>query len=281
MPDWVTHLGTAYAGARLVRVQEAELVLLGAVLPDMAMPAFVVIEFLRLSPWDTFTYLAPFQSLTIVSLLAAAIALLHVNPRRCFLLMSGGFLTHFALDMLETDIDCGMRVLYPFSYRAWSAGWLAPGEAPSLILLLGSTITLLIALRHRSGRARAAFRIKNLRLVVLLVVLAIALPLLTRDRLISQNVHFLAFLTDPTSWQDRTVELCYSEVVTDSSEIEEFGRRFQLMTEEPLKRGERVSVRGIYRDGQILPTRLYVYRGYSEAWLSLAGLLALLAIWLR
>jgi len=89
MPDWVTHLGTAYIGARVLRVRGVQLVLLGAILPDVAMPAFVVVDLLHLPPWNTFTYLAPFQSLTIVSLLAAAIALLHMRPGHCLLLVWG------------------------------------------------------------------------------------------------------------------------------------------------------------------------------------------------
>ncbi len=51
MPSWVTHLGTAYVGARMARVREVRLVLLGAILPDVTVPIFVVVD--CLSTTDT------------------------------------------------------------------------------------------------------------------------------------------------------------------------------------------------------------------------------------
>lgn len=282
MPNWVTHLGTAYVGARMARVREVRLVLLGAILPDVTVPAFVVVDWLHLPPRSAFTYLVPFQSLTVVSLLAAAIALLHRHPGRCFLLVWGGALSHFALDVLETDFDCGMRVFYPFSFRAWSPGWLAPGGTLSLGLLTVSALALIVALRQRTHLTTAGFRLRNLRFALPLVALAVALPLFTRGTLVAQNVHFLAFLTDPAAWQGQSVELCFSEVISTSPlTVEEFGRRFEVVTKQGLNLGERISMRGVYRDGKIYPTRLYVHRGFSEAWLSLAGLAVLLVIWLR
>jgi len=150
------------------------------------------------------------------------------------------------------------------------------------MLLVVSALALTVALRQRAHVAKAAFQLKNLRFAVPLIALALALPLLTRQMLVAQNVHFLAFFANPAAWEGRSVELCFSEVISTSpAEIEEFDRRFELVTTEDLSLGERVSVRGVYRDGKIYPTRMYIHRGFSEAWLSLIGLAALLAIWLR
>jgi hypothetical protein len=281
MPDWVTHLGMAYVAARVVRVQEVSLVLLGAVLPDVMVPALILKGWLNLPlSWNVYAYLAPFQSLTMVSLFALAIALLHKRPGYCFLLVLGGALTHFALDVLETDFDCGVRVFYPFSFLTWAPGWLTSGSVLSLLLLGVSALALTVALRQRGSFAKVTLQCKNLRFVVPLVALALLLPLLTRQALMSHNVHFLAFLTNPTAWQGRSVDLCSSRVVSTSPlEIEEFNRRFELVTEADLGLGEKVSVRGVYRAGKIYPTRLYIHRGFSEVWVSLVGLVALLALW--
>jgi membrane-bound metal-dependent hydrolase YbcI (DUF457 family) len=282
MPDWVSHLGTAYLGARVARVQETQLVLLGAVLPDLLFPIFVVIELcgLPVSP-ALFAYVAPFHSATVIALLSLAIALLHVHPGRCFLFIGMGATTHFVLDAVATDIDCGMRLLYPFSFRSWSPGWLETGDALSIILLIVSAIVLAFALKQRARLAKVAFRVKPKSVVcaVLLAVLAFLLPLTTQQMVVNHNVHFLAFFANPSAWQERSVDLCFSEVVSTSPvAVKEFGRYFELVTTEDLPVAERVSVRGLFRDGRIYPTRLQIHRGFSEAWLSLAGLLALLAL---
>lgn len=282
MPDWVSHLGTAYFGARLARVQEAQLVLVGAVLPDLLFPIFVVIELfgLPVSP-ALFAYVAPFHSATVVSLLSGAVALLHARPAHCFLLIGTGATSHFVLDALATDIDCGIRIFYPFSFYSWSPGWLEAGDAPSIILLIISATLLVFALTQRARLAEVTLRVKpkNIFCAALLTVLAFLLPLTTQQMIVNQNVHFLAFFANPAAWQGRSVDLCFSEVVSTSPvAVMEFGRYFELVTTEDVPVAERVSVRGLFRDGRIYPTRLQIHRGFSEAWLSLAGLVALLAL---
>jgi hypothetical protein len=282
MPDWVTHLGTAYIGARVARVREVQLVLLGAILPDVVIPTFVAIDLWHLPvSLNMFAYLIAFHSLTIVSLLAAAIALLHMHASRCFLLIWGGAATHFLLDVLETDIDCGMRVFYPFSFRSWSPGWLATGRNISILLLVVAAVALGLALTQSARLVKLGFQPKRKALwcAVALAAIAFLLPLLTRQTVVDQNVHFLAFFSNPEAWQDRSVELCFSEVISRSPvEIKEFDKQFELVTKENLAVGEHVSVRGVYRDRKIYPTRLYIHRGFSKAWLSLVGLVVLFVL---
>lgn len=282
MPDWVSHLGAAYIGARIARVREIQLVLIGAILPDAVMPVFVVIDLWHLPlSRNTFAYLLGFQSLTIVSLLAAALALLNTRPVHCFLLVVGGALTHFALDMLETDIDCGMRMFYPFSYWSWSPGWLAAGGPLSTMLLIVSAIAIAVALSQRARLRPVVIQPKltNLCVAVGLIALAILLPLTTRQTVVSKNVHSLAFLANPVGWEDRTVDLCFSEVIGISPvSIKELDREFELANTEDLRVGDQVSVRGVYHNRKIYPTRLYLHRGFADAWMSLIGLVALLAI---
>ena len=284
MPDWITHLGTAYVGARVARVSEVQLVLFGAVLPDIMMPAFVVMDLLQLPvSLHAFAYLLPYQSLLIVSLLGAAIAVLHSRPVRCFLLISGGALSHFVLDALETDIDCGLRIFYPFSFDSLSLGWLEGTATLPPPVFWFSAIALAFALRNPANNLPAlAFKptSKKLCYTVSLLALAALIPYMTRQTIVDQNVHALAFLQNPSAWQGRRVDLCFTEVVSAAPvKIKEFERHFELVTD-GLVPGDRVSVRGLYRNGKIYPDRLHVHRGFSEAWLSLAGLAAFFTFWL-
>jgi hypothetical protein len=48
MPDWISHLGAAYIGARLTKVCQIQIVLIGAILPDVVMPVFVAVDLWRL-----------------------------------------------------------------------------------------------------------------------------------------------------------------------------------------------------------------------------------------
>jgi hypothetical protein len=195
--------------------------------------------------------------------------------------MLAGALTHFALDMLETDIDCGMRILHPFLHWSWSPGWLAPGGVPSTMLLIVSAIAIVVALSQRAQLKPEVIRprLPNLCFAVGLSVAAVLLPLSTRQMLVNENVHSLAFLANPARWQEQTVDLCFSEVIGISPvSIKELGREFKLANTEGLRVGDQISVRGTYRDRTIYPTRLYNHRGFSDAWISLIGLIALLAI---
>src|ERR671931_89696 len=118
MPDWVTHIGTAYLGVCIAGVREVQLVLLGAILPDVVLPLFVLIDLWHLPvSLELFAYLLSFHTLTIVLLLAGAVSVLYMQSVRCFLLICCGAATHFILDTFETVIDCGMRVFAPFSFR--------------------------------------------------------------------------------------------------------------------------------------------------------------------
>jgi membrane-bound metal-dependent hydrolase YbcI (DUF457 family) len=282
MPDWVSHLGAAYIGARLAGVRKIQIVLIGAILPDVAMPVFVAADLWHLPlSRDNFAYLLGFHSLLIVSLLAAALAVVRAHPIRSFLLLLAGALTHFALDVLETDIDCGMRILQPFLYWSWSPGWLTPGGLPSILLLIVSAIAIVVTLSQRAQLRLEVIRPKlmNLCFAAGLSVLAVLLPLSTRRMLVNENVHSLAFLADPARWEGQTVDLCFSEVIGISPlSIKELGREFKLANTEGLRVGDQVSVRGTYRDRTIYPTRLYNHHGFSDAWISLIGLVALLAI---
>ena len=86
----MTHLGTTYIAAGtagrfspgLHRFLETRYVLLGALLPDATRFTVILVDILDWPAVSTFTYLIPFHSLLIVSLLSGAIALLFPAANR-------------------------------------------------------------------------------------------------------------------------------------------------------------------------------------------------------
>ena len=279
MPDWVTHLGTAYIVTRVSRLEDVRLFLLGAVLPDMTRFSIALVHVLHIPPVETFSYFAPFHSLFLVFLVSVALALIHENPKKCLALVFGGALLHFFLDVLDADLDCGLWVLYPFCSQRFSLGLLR-SEAASLSLLAVSMIALLVAVFERGKFPRTSFRVKNFRFALPLVLLVVVLPWFTRGLLVANNIHYLDFFTQPTEWENQQVEFCFSEVVSSNPVVvEEMGQRFQVVTAERLEKGEWISMRGVYRGGKVYPTMILEHKGFFEIWISLAGLVAFVTIW--
>jgi hypothetical protein len=219
-----------------------------------------------------------FQSLTITALLAGALAQFLAPRSRSFLLLIGGAVTHYILDLLETDIDCGMRVFYPVFYGWWSPATFASGtlESWGLFVLSAMALATAVCRRRQLGYVRIEAGAANLVFAGGFLGIALLLPATTRQAMLKHNVHSLAFLSNPAVWQNASVDLCFSRVVSESpTTIEELGRSFELTGVHDLRMGEKVSVRGVYFDGKIQPRRLYHHAGFSDAWSSLIGLCCL------
>jgi hypothetical protein len=294
VPDWITHLGTAYVAARATRVSAVRPLLLGALLPDVTHFSILLIDYLGWPAIPTFVYLAPFHSLLIVALLAGAVALLSERSWLVFWLIEAGAAFHFMLDDLEGAIGCGSTTFYPFYFGKPFNLWPADGAFAELLLLVGA-LGCGAALISRARRARLGAdwspRISWRRCLgaALLVAGAITMPWLTRQVLIERNAYYLAFFTDPPAWQGATVELCFSEIVAaDPPVVEEFDARLPIVAgpegwpgdERPLAVGDWVSLRGVYRDGALHPTLLVHHQKSSDLLLSaLAGAIFVL-LWL-
>lgn len=303
MPDWVTHLGTAYLGARAVRLSPAgsrggmvRPFLLGALLPDLTRFSVLLIDFLDWPAVPTFAYLIPFHSLLIVSLLAGAIALLFTRtggqPWRVFGLIEAGAGFHFLLDDLEGQLGCGSTTFYPFYFGKPLNLWSTEGSFALLLLVLGA-MGIGAALVSRSAwpppplRLRPGRDRKTYLYSALLVALALAIPLFTRDWLVERDAYHLRFFADPPAWEGATVELCFSEIVAaDPLMVEEFDTRLPLAmdaspwNEGGLAVGDWVSLRGIYRNGAIHPTLIVHHSKTGDVWLSALAGVAFLLLWL-
>jgi len=286
LPDWVTHLGTAYVGARAVRVSTLRPLLLGALLPDLTRFSVLLIDFLDWPAVSTFAYLIPFHSLLIVSLLAGAIALLFDRPGRTFWLIEAGSAFHFLLDDVEGRIGCGSTTLYPFYFDKPLNLWDTEGTFATLLLVVGA-MGIGAALVSRSGWPPPALRLRptgdkrTYLYSVFLVVSAAAIPLLTRGWLVERNAYHLAFFANPRAWEGSQVELCFSEIVsTHPLVVEEFDTRLRLATDEALAAGDWVSLRGVYREGAIHPTLIVRHQKSSDVVLSALAGMAFVVLWL-
>ncbi len=297
MPDWVTHLGTAYLGARAVRVPGSRKgmvrpLLLGALLPDVTRFSVLLIDFFDWPAVPTFAYLIPFHSLLIVSLMAGAIALLFQRPWRVFWLIQAGAALHFTLDELEGEIGCGSTTFYPLYFGKPLNLWPTEGLF-AWLLLLGGALGLAAALISRSRWPPLATRLasksgtRTYPYSVLLIGAILLIPWFTREWVVARNAYQLGFFADPQAWEGRSVNLCFSEIVsTDPITVEEFDTRLVLApdgavaAERPLAVGEWVSLHGVYRDGAIHPTLIVRHSKTSDVLLSgLAGF-AFVLLWM-
>jgi hypothetical protein len=290
LPDWVTHLGTTYLGARAVRISMVRPLLLGALLPDITRFSVLLIDFLDWPAVSTFAYFIPFHSLLIMSLLAGAIALMFPGPNpqpwRGFWLIEAGGAFHFLLDDLEGEIGCGSTTFYPFYFGKPLNLWSTEGTFALLLLVVGA-MGIGAALVSRPDwppptlRSRQRADRKTYFYSALLVATAIVIPLLTRDWLMERNAYHLAFFADPPAWEGATVEFCFSEIVAANPLIvEEFDTRLRLATDEPLTVGDWVSLHGIYRDGAIHPTLIVHHQKSSDVLLSALAGVAFALLWL-
>jgi hypothetical protein len=296
VPDWITHLGTAYVAARATRISAVRPLLLGALLPDVTHFSILLIDYLGWPAIPTFAYLAPFHSLLVVSLLAGAIALLSERSWPVFGLIEAGAASHFVLDDLEGAIGCGSTTFYPLYFGKPLNLWPADGAFAGLLLLVGALgcgAALVSRARHARAEPGAAWSLcvgrRRYLGAALMVAGALGLPWLTRQALVERNAYYLAFFADPPAWQGVTVELCFSEIVAaDPPVVEEFDARLPIAAgpqgwpgdERPLAVGDWVSLRGIYRDGALHPTLLVHHQKSSDLLLSVLAGAIFVVLWL-
>jgi hypothetical protein len=288
LPDWVTHLGTTYIAirtanrlqSRLLRLVDVRHVLLGALLPDTTRFTVVLVDVLDWPAVPTFTYLIPYHSLLVMGLLSGTIALLfpatNGSSRRAFYLIMTGTAFHFLLDDLEGVVGCGSTTFYPFYFGKPFNGWDNEGNFASALLVI-SAIAIGVAVGRRREMPPVAIWLTRQRILgaAALLVVALVLPLFFRQWMIQQNAYYLGFVANPMMFEGQEVELCFSEVIaTRPATVEEFDVSFVLQTPALFTEGEWVSVRGIYRNGQIKPTILIRHSEFSDVSLSLIAALA-------
>ena len=122
MPDWITHILVAWTLCTILSFKYKQfnpantaICMVGALIPD----TFKVVIPLGLMHIHAENFLMPLH-LPVGSIIVASIFALFFKERKIvvsFLLL--GVLTHYALDLLLTNLNGGMAMLFPFSWSAW------------------------------------------------------------------------------------------------------------------------------------------------------------------
>lgn len=290
IPDWIVHLGSAYFVGRLVRLKDLRLFFLGSVLPDVSRIALLGNQALNLNAVDSFLYFEPFHTPLMAALIALGIAFFYKKVVRYFLILFGASILHFALDLMEIHMGSGVLLLYPLSFEEFSLDVAWWESSVFYILLVVSSLCLILYFLWKDSeeKAKFSFRAKNLKFIFPLVLIIFALPLLTAELFIKNNVHYLDFFIYPEKWEGKEVKLSKSRVISlDPLVVRKMGNSFEVAIEkgpapsiQNVKQGDRISIIAIYNQGKLHPH--FIHRHYSslKTGLSLTGLLILALIWI-
>ena len=125
MPDWIAHIAVAWTLCTVLGFKykqfnqgNAAIAMLGSVVPDF-IKISIITEYLGVATWD---FITPIH-LPLGSVIIAAMMSLFFKERKVvFLFLTLGIITHYALDLLETDLSGGMYLLYPLTWNQWQLG---------------------------------------------------------------------------------------------------------------------------------------------------------------
>ncbi len=122
MPDWITHILVAWTlctilGFKYKQFNPANtaVCMAGALIPD----TFKIVIPLGFMGIHAENFLMPLH-MPVGSIIVASIFTLFFKERKIvlsFLLL--GVLTHYALDLLLTNLNSGIYLLFPFSWNSW------------------------------------------------------------------------------------------------------------------------------------------------------------------
>jgi hypothetical protein len=143
MPDWITHILAAWTLCTILGFKYKEfnpantaICMVGALLPD----TFKIVIPLGLIGIHAENFLMPFH-LPIGSFIIASIFTLFFKERKIvFSFLVLGFLTHYALDLLLTNLNGGIYLLFPFSWNFWQFDVIPDDDFHSTILAVGLAI---------------------------------------------------------------------------------------------------------------------------------------------
>jgi hypothetical protein len=282
MPDWVVHLGFAYLMARLIKLRDLKLFFLGSLLPDTSRVALYFTDFFHLDQISSHLYFMPFHTPFMAALVASVISSFSKNFKKCFFLIFLGAIFHLALDLTQYRIGNGVLLFYPFSFRQFYFNLFWSGDNVSMVLRALAIGILVICLlgKRRVGRP-LSLKAANLKIVVPLVLLVLAIPLSTTGLMMKHNVDYLDFFTHPQKWEGKKVEFYKAKVISENPlMVREMGVMFELVTPEKFRRGDRISIQATYREGRIFPVFIHHYRGPPKSMVSLVGLLFFILVWI-
>lgn len=293
MPDWLIHMGATYTLGRPMRGWDLRWLLLGAILPDLlprvAGSAIATMDWLEpLREPSVALYLSFLHTPFSVLLLIAATTVFAADQREALRGLLFGAILHIALDLVQRTLGGGVSLLYPLDLQTFSLqiAWYENPVTYALAPTFGVGL-LVLAVRQRASRRGPAFaRCRRLDLFNAGMMLAVvfAMPLFYLERAVEQNLNATGVAAHPEEFEGREVALPVALVAAvgpDDVQLEANHALFSVPRSSlpTVEVDDRVSVRGIYRVGEIEPTDTFVHDYDFKRAVSIAGLLLLILFW--
>ena len=148
MPDWITHLLAAWMlctilSFRYKQINPAYTVvcMAGALIPD----TFKIVIPLGLFGINIQNVIMPFH-LPVGSLAIAGLFTLFFKDHKKLVLslLVLGVATHYALDLLLTNLGGGMALLFPFSWKTWAFNFIPDDDWHITLLAMGLTAVVYV-----------------------------------------------------------------------------------------------------------------------------------------
>lgn len=281
MPDWVGHLFVGAATGKALRLHNLRLILLGALLPDLAAIPGTLADFNWL-PVDTYRLifvLLPFSTPFAAVCLSAAIAVWFSRPGPACLLILLGALTHLALDVFQ--VGNVQLFLYPFGFKLFNWPIHNYGENGDLLISLAA-IAILLALRLLPQANDIVLCARRGWLSIIPLALLAVVIASNAERMEASNIFNLRFLKGMPVPPNEPVSLISSLVISAHPPVVKKARReVEVVWREPLRQGEIISVWGHYRDHRLWAHTLVWHASIQKMVFSGIGGVILLLYWIR
>ena len=155
MPDWITHILVAWMICTILSFKYTQInpaytvvCMAGALIPD----TFKIVIPLGLMGIKIENFLVPMH-LPAGSLIVASIFTLFFKEKKKLVLslLVLGIATHYALDLLLTNLNGGMVMLFPFSWNSWTLNVIPDDDWHITLLTMGlALVVYFVSLRFKN-----------------------------------------------------------------------------------------------------------------------------------
>jgi hypothetical protein len=287
MPNTLVHFAAQGAASHgLWRRLDPRWIYLGCLLPDLPwiLRRALVGLGVPVDPFDLRLYTMAQASLFGTLLLAAALALTTLAPRRVFAVLGLNTLLHLLLDATEVKFGNGVHLFAPLSWRMTSFD-LLPGESPIYFVLTLAGALLVTWELVRPRCAALGFDLRPRRLAAATALLAgyFLAPIAFLGALQASDSYSVKTLREVTARPGRAVSLDRTAFLATPA-----GGFVQLWTGERVRatgalptQDAMVSLRGTFLEADVLRVEaLHVHRRDRD-WPSYLGLGLLALVWGR
>jgi hypothetical protein len=257
------HYGTTLAAGWPLRDRSITMsLLLGATWPDLP---WVLLRGLHMvvpisSSLTPSYYVQPFATPLMCLWAGVIFACCVRRPRRQAVAFVAAAWLHLLLDACQTRFGNGVAFLYPLSGKLYDfeVFW---EESPVGLAMLALSVGF-VAVVAKQGVASMTWKRPPAMWVAVLLVGYFAMPVVTWSLMRGDDTFGMAFVSDPTSFEGRTVGFDRNLLAGTNPPILRtwYGRDLRLVgVPAEAQAGDIVSVRGRYTDGEIAVEAFHVH----------------------